>query len=230
MSAGRTALCMAVLLSACGGNRETTPVEGGRIEGRVRFLGDVSIEPTRIDNTTDPEVCGESQTLEDVALSGDGGVANVIVAIRDAPPHEAPPMTLVLDNVGCRFEPHAAVATAGSTIEAKNSDATLHTTHLYGPAEMNISLPLQGVVSSRALEKTGIYSVKCDVHGWMQAYIRVDDHPYHAVTDARGAFRIEGVPPGTYTLEVWHERLGPMEHEVTVPEAGDALVDIEYSP
>ena len=115
---------------------------------------------------------------------------------------------------------------AGSTIEAKNSDAVLHTTHLYGPAEINISLPLQGTTSSRTLESTGIYSVKCDVHGWMQAYIRVDDHPYHAVTDARGNFRIEGVPPGTYTLELWH----PMEQEVTIPETGHASIDIEYSP
>ena len=77
---------------------------------------------------------------------------------------------------------------------------------------------------------TGIYSVKCDVHGWMQAYIRVDDHPYHAVTDARGKFRIEGIPPGTYTLELWHERLGPMEQEVTIPETGHTSIDIEYSP
>lgn len=64
----------------------------------------------------------------------------------------------------------------------------------------------------------------------MQAYIRVDDHPFHAVTDARGNFRIDGVPQGTYTLELWHERLGPMEQKVTIPEAGHASIDIEYSP
>ena len=227
---GKRAMCFAMLLSACGGMQNTAPPSEGEILGTVRLTGEVSIEPTQIENTTDPDVCGKSHTLEDIALSKDGGLANVIVAIQNAPSRETPPKILILDNAACRFEPHAAVLTSGSTIEAKNSDAVLHTTHLYGPAEINISLPIQGMTSSRTLESTGIYSVKCDIHGWMQAYIRVDDHPFHAVTDARGNFRIEGLPPGTYTLELWHERLGPMEQEVTIPETGHASIDIEYSP
>ena len=227
---GKRAMCLAMLLSGCGGTQNTPPPREGEIVGTIRVTGEISIEPTQIENTTDPDVCGKSHTLEDIALSKDGGLANVIVSIQNAPSRETPPKTLTLDNAACRFEPHAAVLTSGSTIEAKNSDAVLHTTHLYGPAEINISLPIQGTTSSRILENTGIYSVKCDVHGWMQAYIRVDDHPYHAVTDARGNFRIEGVPPGTYTLELWHERLGPMEQEVTIPENGHTSIDIEYSP
>ena len=64
----------------------------------------------------------------------------------------------------------------------------------------------------------------CDVHGWMQAYIRVDRHPFHAVTDRDGRFRIEGVPKGTHLLEVWHEHFGSQEHTVTVePNAASQL-------
>ena len=77
----------------------------------------------------------------------------------------------------------------------------------------------EGATGSRVLSQPGIYAVKCDVHGWMQAYVRVDPHPYHAVTDQAGRFRIEGVPPGGHAVEIWHERLGLREVEVSLFEA-----------
>ena len=174
----------------------------GSVEGTVQLAEGVELEPTHIANTTDPEICGEGQTLEDILLSESKGIENVIVSVRDAPAVEIESETLVLDNVECRFEPHAAAMTAGSTIKARNSDAVLHTTHLYGPAEINISLPIEGASSSRTLDEPGMYVVKCDVHGWMQAFIRVDTHPFHDVTDSDGHFRIEGLPTGNYTLEL----------------------------
>ncbi len=202
--------------------------------GTVRLAEGIELEPTRIANTTDPEICGEGHTLEDILVSENRGIKNVIVSVRGVPAPktetEAEPETLVLDNVECRFEPHAAAITAGSTIEARNSDAVLHTTHLYGPAEINISLPIKGASSSRTLDEPGLYAVKCDVHGWMQAFIRVDAHPYHDVTDADGHFRIEGLPTGNYTLELWHEKLGPLEHQVQIDETTSRSIEVEYTP
>jgi plastocyanin len=228
--AGASAL-LAALVASC---EPTSPPETRRaanaLVGTVRLAEGVVAEPTQITNTTDPEVCGDGQTLEDLLLSRDRGIQNVIVSVRDAPAVAAEAETLILDNVECRFEPHAAVITAGSTIEARNSDAVLHTTHLYGPREMNFSLPVQGMTSSRTLNEPGIYAVKCDVHGWMQAYIRVDDHPFHAVTDTDGRFRIEGLPAGSYTLELWHERLGPLEREVELTVSAPSSIEIEFPP
>ena len=198
--------------------------------GTVRLVEGVELEPTRITNTTDPEICGEGQTLEDILFSETRGIENVIVSVRGVPAVEAEPETLVLDNVECRFEPHAAAITAGSTIEAHNSDAVLHTTHLYGPAEINISLPIEGASSSRTLDEPGMYVVKCDVHGWMQAFILVDAHPFHDVTDSDGRFRIEGLPAGKYTLELWHEKLGPLEREVRIDETTPTSIEMEYTP
>ena len=57
---------------------------------------------------------------------------------------------------------------------------------------------------------------KCDVHGWMAAYVGVVAHPYFAVTGADGSFKLDGVPPGTYTVEAWHERFGTKTAQVTV--------------
>lgn len=190
----------------------------------------VTLQPTVVGNTTDPVVCGEKQTLQDVKVSEETrGLANVIVALEGVPGGSKPgPTTLVLDNRDCRFEPHVAVLTAGSTIEATNSDTVLHTTHLYGPREVNFSLPAKGVTQSRVLSEPGIYAVKCDVHGWMQAFVRVDDHPFHAVTGEEGRFTMEGVPAGTYTLEAWHERLGSLEVTVKVEAHETAEVELEY--
>jgi plastocyanin len=199
------------------------------LTGVVRLSGFDSVKPTVVTNTTDPEVCGARQSLDDLVVSEDGGLRFAIVALQNAPELASPPKELVLDNAGCHFEPHAAVATVGTTLVATNSDAVLHTTHYYGPAEANISLPVEGMRVGRKLTKPGLYVVKCDVHGWMQAFIRVDAHPYHAVTDASGRFRIEAVPPGRYTLEVWHERLGVLTREVVVDSTGDAEIEIEYA-
>ena len=73
-----------------------------------------------------------------------------------------------------------------------------------------------------------IIPVKCDQHGWMSAYIVVAEHPYYAVTDDRGAFRLRDVPPGRYTLEAWHEKLGTQTQTVTVGDGESASITFEF--
>jgi plastocyanin len=204
----------------------------GTIEGVVRLGGHDLPTPTSIENTTDPAVCGRGQTLDDLVVSADNrGIRYAIVALVDVPEAAIPaadPGRLRIDNSGCRFSPHASVATVGSTVEAVNSDPILHTTHLYGPADLNISLPVKGARATRELARPGLYIVKCDIHGWMQAFIRVDPHPFHAVTDAQGSFRIEGVPAGRYRIEVWHEKLGTREVEAEIEEGRTSSLSIEF--
>jgi hypothetical protein len=232
----RLLLLASVNVLGCGGAdlpKAGGALSTGRIEGRVRLLGDTIPSPTRVENSTDPDTCGRAHTLEDIVISsGNRGIRYAIVSLVDVPAAAIPafePETIVLDNTECRFSPHAAVLTAGSTLEARNSDPILHTTHLYGPADVNISLPVQGARSARILDRPGLYLVKCDIHGWMQAILRVDDHPFHAVTDERGAFVIDDVPAGDYVLEVSHERLGQRTAGVIVEEGVTTSAVIEYS-
>lgn len=201
----------------------------GTVAGLVRFVGQAP-QPRTIENTTDPEVCGRVQALGAPAVSAGGGVVSAIVALEDGPirADSPPPGRLVLDNRQCRFIPRVAVLTTGSTLEVRNSDPTLHTVHLYGPMEINLALPLQGMRVERRLDRPGLIIVKCDVHGWMQAFIRVDPHPFHAVTDPGGAFQIAGVPPGDYTLSVWHEQLGRQARRVRVGAGTTTEVEIVY--
>lgn len=206
----------------------------GTIAGVVRLNTPEAPGPTRVENTTDPAVCGRSHTLEDLMVSAKTrGIAHAIVALEDVAPDNTPqasPRRLVLDNRDCRFVPHAAALTLGSVVEMLNSDPVLHTVHLYGPSDLNIALPLQGMKIPRTLDRPGMVVVKCDVHGWMQAFIRVDRHPFHAVTDAAGEFHINGIPPGDYTLSIWHERLGEQRRGVRIREAQVTRADFEYSP
>lgn len=206
----------------------------GGIVGLVRLAGDVRPGPTSVRNTTDPRVCGYRQSLEDWVVSAEtGGVRWAIAVLTGVPENMVTPRRprrLVLDNRDCRFSPHAAVLTVGDTIVAANSDPLLHTVHFYGPLEANVALPFQGLRVERTVERPGLIIVKCDVHGWMQAFVRVDPHPYHAVTDRDGRFRIEGIPPGEYELEIWHEKVGATRRSVVVRSGEETPVEVELAP
>ena len=228
LSAGRSPATLLALTA-----QRQSPRSTGTLQGTVRWNGADVPQPTKVQNATDPDVCGRMHTLQDLLVSDrNKGIKNVIMALVDVPAGTAPPGVpdrLLLDNIDCRFSPHVTVLTVGSLFETRNSDPTLHTVHLYGPSEANIALPLQGMTVSRTLENAGVFIVKCDVHGWMQAFVRVDDDSFHAVTDESGSFRITDVPAGEYTLEAWHETLGTQQRTVRVGDGGITTIAIEFS-
>ena len=204
----------------------------GAIEGRVLFQGATIPKPTEVENGTDPEVCGSRQSFSDLLISPrDRGIQNVIVSLADETVPSAPRPasgTLTLDNRKCQFAPHVAVLTAGSTVEATNSDPIFHTTHLYyGALSRNLALST-GEKASQFVNRPGLIIVKCDIHGWMKAYVRVDSHPFHAVSDAAGRFEIRGIPAGSYTLEAWHESLGKQSIPVTVRGGATEKLEIQF--
>ena len=107
----------------------------------------------------------------------------------------------------------------GQPLEIVNSDPTLHNIHAMpkANAEFNNGQPIQGMKTTHTFTaKEVMVPFKCDVHGWMNAYVGVLDHPYFAVTDKDGKFELKGLPPGTYTIEAWHEKLGTQTQSVTI--------------
>ena len=212
------------------------PGAAGTIRGTVTFHGEV---PTadRLEVTADPEVCGaEPRFASDLLVAeGNDGVRNVAVwlgDIQEGKDWEARAEPRTLDQKGCSFVPHVLVVPAGEQFFTGNRDGILHNIHTRGETNRPINKAQPGFVEklSMTLRYPGIVRVECDVHDWMRAWIVVAAHPYYAVTESDGSFALEAVPPGTYTLQVWHEHLGTLSREVTVLAGAEAKVDLEYPP
>jgi hypothetical protein len=124
-----------------------------------------------------------------------------------------------IDQMSCRYHPHVFGIRVGQPLEIVNSDPTLHNIHALpkGNQEFNTGQPIQGMVTKHTFTaKEVMVPFKCDVHGWMNAYVGVLDHPYFATTDKDGKFELKSLPPGTYTIEAWHEKLGTATQSVTL--------------
>ncbi|MEZ4340164.1 MAG: carboxypeptidase regulatory-like domain-containing protein [Sandaracinaceae bacterium] len=183
--------------------------ETGTIRGNVRWRGEHPETPS-IPVESHPEICGATQPSRALRISERGGVADVVVSIdaRRGAALEAPESPPVIDNVGCRFEPHVSAVGAGWALIFRNSDELLHNVHGYAGDDtvIDLGLPERGSEAPRALEEPGVFRFVCDAgHGWQQAWIHAFDHPYFAKTDEDGRFLLRAVPPGQYTLRLWHE-------------------------
>ena len=150
----------------------------------------------------------------------------VVNSVRD--PRDLGIESVVLDNRKCAFVPHVISATVGQTLEIHNSDSTLHDAHAWLGARslFNVGI-LPGRSRRQPLTDTGLVHINCNVrHTWMHAYLFVAPDPYHAVTGPDGRFTIDQVPPGTYTVRVWHELLGSIDRPVIVEAGKTATVDV----
>ena len=195
------------------------------VTGTVTYSGPAA-PGTPVDMSNDPYCveahAGRTVSMRTVLAGEDGGLANVIVYVKEAPSggdQPVPAESAVLDQSGCIYSPHVVTVRAGQDVVIRNSDETLHNVHVRPEANrgFNVGQPLAGVEAHRVFDvpEVGI-RVSCDIHGWMQGVIAVFDHPFFAVTDEDGGFELSGLPPGDYVVEAWHESLGIRSADVTV--------------
>lgn len=215
------------------------PKNGGTVEGHVTFNGPVPPIP-QVKTTKNQDVCGK--TVPDpkatVVNPKDHGVEWAVVYLENVPAGKAPADTYAIANKGCSFQPHVLAAMQGKTFELENKDPVLHNTHIrfMGRTLINVALSFHEgdpmyhpLMNPRILQHSGLVNVNCDAHEWMAGYIQVLTNPYFAVTGADGSYKITDVPPGSYTVKVWHENLGDKTEKVTVPASGTAKLDVAYS-
>jgi plastocyanin len=168
-----------------------------------------------------------------VVRAADGGLAGTFVSLQGAfPAVPVPAEPVTIDQQGCVFTPRVIGARAGQTLQVKNSDMTAHNVHGITTKgnTFNVSQPVAGIVSRVRLKNAEtMLRVRCDIHSWMIGYIGVVAHPYFAVSDGGGAFRIANVPPGKYTLRTWHERYGELTRTVEVSAGKTTTVEFGYA-
>lgn len=194
----------------------------GTLSGQVRFEGEApAAQP--INMSADRKCDAGGATNRPVAVSG-GGLENVFVYVKDDLREYAfdiPADPVKLDQNGCVYHPRVVGVRVGQPIEISNSDALLHNVHAAAATnpQFNTAQPFKGMRHTHSFKTREVMvPFKCDVHSWMIAYVGVLEHPYFAVTGAGGEFELKGLPPGTYTIEAWHETLGTRTAQVTVGE------------
>jgi hypothetical protein len=161
---------------------------------------------------------------ESLVVGPGGGLQNAVVSIDPVTRGKSWPggPKPVLDQRGCWFVPHLLLVPAGAEIDIVNSDGILHNIHTHPKLNtpVNLAQPKYKKVLTHTFERPEPVRVVCDVHSWMNAWIVVAAHPYQVVTGEDGAFSLDQVPPGSYTLKAWHETLGTREQPVTIPPGG----------
>lgn len=205
--------------------------DGGSISGTVKFKG-TAPAPKKLDVGKDKEVCDKSAKFDQSLVVKDGNLANAVVTLTDIKSgKKAELKKVVLDQNGCEYKPHVLAFQAGSPIEILNPDGILHNVHSYSKVNsaFNMAQPKFKKSLEVKIEKPEAVEVKCDVHGWMHGWLVATPNPYYAVTDGSGAFKLENVPAGSYTVEVWHEKLGKSTQKVTVKAKEDAKASFELA-
>jgi plastocyanin len=233
----RTATAAAVVLlmlaTTARAYEAETVKDGGTISGKVKFDGK---PPARkpVEISKDREVCGAVPHYdESLVVDAGGGIANAVVSIpgvaKGAP--LTPAKDVKFDQKNCDYTPHVLAFAAGSTVAIINSDGILHsvrTESKRNPA-LDMAQPAFKRVMVVPVKHPELIAVSCDAHNWMHGWWFVAGNPYYAVTDAGGNFTIKDVPPGTYTLEVWQEKLGTETRKVTIEPGKTVTVDLTMS-
>jgi len=204
---------------------------GGTISGTVKFDGPVPKAKT-LEVTKDKEVCGlKPHVDEDLVVGDGGGIQNAVVVVKGAK-GDAKPGDVTFDQKGCRYEPHVLAFPAGSTVKIMNSDGILHNIHTYSTANpsFNAAQPKFKKEMDKKIDKPEVIKVTCDAHGWMHGWWVATDTPYFAVTDDKGNYTIKDVPAGSYTVEVWQEKLGTSDEKADVKDGGSASVNFTMKP
>jgi hypothetical protein len=184
------------------------------VSGTIAFTGQQP-KTLKIDMSSDP-VCHEANPdpkIEATLVKNDR-LANVFVYVKsvalDAYSFDSPASPALLEHKGCRYVPHVLAMQAGQPLMILNSDPTQHNTH---PApkhnlEWNISQGIGSAAISKTFDKPEVIPFKDNMHPWERAYVGVFSHPFFAISDEDGNYKIAGLPAGQYTLIAWHERLG----------------------
>jgi len=207
--------------------------ETGTIEGQFVYDGEAPKFPPRVVKgdaaARDAATCAAEEVPDESLIVDPAtkGIANVIVYLRKAPANmpaelkESQEKIVTVDQKGCRYFPHVLAVRTDQKVNCISSDAVAHNVNIspfVNPAA-NFVIPAndkEGTDVALVKPEALPVNVKCDIHPWMQSYWVVTDHPYVAITDKEGKFKIEGLPVGDHSFTVWQESAGYVDRAFKV--------------
>ena len=206
---------------------------GGVLRGQVKYDGQPPA-PQKLLVVKDAAVCGKINHVDErLTVSGNGGIKNAVVYLSTITGGKSLTelgSAFVLDQQVCAYQPHVLIAPVNTPIQILNSDGVLHNIHSFSAKNppINLAQPAFKKKMEISFSTPEAIAVKCDVHGWMSAWIFVVGHPYYALTDDEGRFVLTDIPAGTYTVHCWQEILGEQTAQVTVG-AGETVQTFRYA-
>ena len=213
------------------------PATAASVTGTIHFTGKRPAAGAAIDMSNEP-ACVEAHHGkahdESLMVGSKGQLANAFVYVKsglEGKTFAVPSAPIVIDQSGCWFHPRVMGIQVGQVLQVVNSDPVTHNIHPMAEVnrEWNHSQGAGDPPLARKFVKPEIMiPVKCNIHSWMHAWIGVVDSPYFAVSDEDGSFTISNLPPGTYTLAVWQEKLGTQEQTVTVGAQAKATANFTF--
>jgi len=217
------AVCISTPYAVRAGGPPASAPGAASVKGIVKFEGTVP-KPKLISMSADPSCAKQHASpvlAQEVMTDSKGDLENVVVFVSEGlgdRTFDAPTQPAVVEQKGCLYTPHVLAVRANQPLHVVNDDPTSHNIH---PTPANnrewnkAEPPGSSLDESFAREEIAI-PVKCNVHPWMHGYIAVFKHPYFAVTGKDGSFDLSSLPPGTYTIKAWHEKLGTSTQTITI--------------
>ncbi len=205
--------------------------DGGSITGRVTFSGTPPApEIQKVDE--DVQACGGDRPSDELMVGGSGGIQNVVLSVVGVAAGKAWDFggEFTYDQKKCHFSPRILLVQPGAAGAVLNSDSVGHNFHTISSGVYNINKKIQPgsklIVAKDQIKRPGLVRAKCDIHSWMGGHWMVAENPYAVLTDKDGNFSIANLPPGSYAVKVWHEKLGESQQKVVVKKGEATKLDV----
>jgi hypothetical protein len=192
------------------------------VSGTLKFAGEIprpKVNKALLADAACAACYKDDPLKDDLVIDASGGVRWAFVYVKtglEGKKFDPPAEAVRIDQVGCTFAPHLAGAMVGQNVNYCNSDPMLHNIHGFPFANnpFNFAVIKGAERAVKMTQQEVPLKVGCDIHPFMASFLCVLEHPFYAVTDAAGKFEIKNLPPGKYTVGVWHEKLKTADQKI----------------
>jgi plastocyanin len=201
---------------------EPQAAEDATLTGRVKIKGEIP-KRRKINTNADPKCAamhpGDLLT-DDFVIDAAGNVQYALIYIKEGLGDQkftAPKTPVVVEQKGCRFEPHVMGIMVGQELMFRNQDDLMHIVHVVpkNNREFGFSQAKRGEERPKVFAAKEVIRLFCDVHPWMVSWIHVMEHPFYTASGPDGKFKMK-LPPGKYTIEAWHDGYKAVTQEVEI--------------